>query len=180
MGKTLSYGAISGKGKTTKIQDWLDVVTKLNLAPLMEYDEATDTYSCTVPAVERFLQIASNGDKRWLASFFRRKGKFRRNILNDNDGRVRMFLLANALERAMNGDMAWSKHAIEIIDIFNKADNLQDKLKAKKGKGFRGNRTSFVAKRAAAEVESDLDLRGMDGEGEGDAPENVGGEESAS
>lgn len=170
MPKSLPKESTFDKRKIGHDYDWLTLITKLKIDPIIEHDPKTDTYTCKDKAVEKLIQIATNGDSRWMRSFFHRTGPFRLNVLRDNDGRIRMFLLANALDRALNGDMAWSKHALDIIGLFEKKPP-QFKGPKRKGKYRYGYKIPKKGEKATdpPEEPGDVDeLLGLGGKGEVD------------
>lgn len=102
--------------------DWLAALEVLDVPSVISYDTDTKKWVCKSQALLDFLSIVTNGDKKWLVAYFRQPGKFRTKILTDTDGRIRMMLLANAIEKAKQGDVSFSKHALDIIREFEKAN----------------------------------------------------------
>lgn len=119
----LNEFAKSWKGKGTRKGklniDWPTALQSLDVPAFIDYDEKSHKLVCKDQSFMRLLSVATNGDPKWLKAFFRQGGKFRRKILSDTDGRMRMLLLANAMQRAMDGDMKWSEHAMRIIEQFD-------------------------------------------------------------
>ncbi len=143
------------KKKKDQAYDWMNLVERLHLKPLIELDEPTGKYVCNDKALEKFLQIATNGEFKWIRSFFHRSGRFRINILRDYDGRIRMFLLAYALERGLGGDMDWAKFSLDLIDRLDKMYEKKYSAKVAKAKARRGRAKEKVSidQRALADLQ---------------------------
>ena len=100
--------------------DWIQALQSCDIPSILVFNREANNgagkWECTNKAIINFFSIISNGDPKWIKAYFNKGGKFRSHVLSDNDGRIRMWLLANAIARAEGGDLKFSQHALEIIE----------------------------------------------------------------
>lgn len=136
---------------------------KMEIPPMVTYDEKEGKIRCENAAIARLIQITTNGDKHAIKKLLSDRSNFKARLLEDKYGWIKLSILANAVVRALKPDPRnkatdWAKLALQIIE-----EEKNAKKDSKRGQSAEAYKGLDAGDRATSELEGFL--RRVEGEG---------------